>query len=188
MEFVKDVPLAELRTYHRNPRRGDVEAIKTSILANGVYKPLVVNRGTHTGRSSEVLAGNHLMKALRDLGRDSADVVFVDVDDDQAARIVLADNRASDLGSYEIESLIELIQSVDDLEGTLYTDEELSGLLAADDTDADADTDADTDADAGEGAGTTTYGVVVMCASERDQLALLNELLERGLPARALSG
>lgn len=179
MLFVSDFPLADLRGYHKNPRRGDVEAIKKSILANGVYKPIVVNKGTYTGREREVLAGNHLTTALRDLGRESADVVFVDVDDDQAARIVLADNRASDLGSYDIEALTSMLSDLDSLDGTLYEADDLDGLLGADDED---------DEDEPEPSGKpTNWGVIVMCENEEEQLGLLQQLLEEGLAARALS-
>lgn len=54
----ENLPLTQLNTFHKNPRRGDVEAIKGSLVANGQYRPIVVNKGTHTGRPFEVLAGN----------------------------------------------------------------------------------------------------------------------------------
>src|SRR5438046_2266586 len=38
------VKLSGLRPYDRNPRRGDVQAIKESLLENGQYRPIVVNR------------------------------------------------------------------------------------------------------------------------------------------------
>lgn len=43
----------ELAGYHRNPRRGDVDAIARSLAVNGQYRPIVVNIGTHTGRPLE---------------------------------------------------------------------------------------------------------------------------------------
>jgi ParB/Sulfiredoxin domain len=52
------VPLSDLRAYPGNPRRGDVEAIKTSLRAHGQYRPIVVNRPT-----MQVLAGNHTLEA-----------------------------------------------------------------------------------------------------------------------------
>ena len=42
--------IKDLKIYHQNPRVGDVEAIAQSLQVNGAYKPIVVNRGTHTGR------------------------------------------------------------------------------------------------------------------------------------------
>jgi hypothetical protein len=52
------------------------------------------------------------------------------VDDDQAAKIVLADNRLSDLASYSADDLAELLASLDDLAGTGYTADDLARLIA----------------------------------------------------------
>ena len=127
---------AELALYHQNPRVGDVDAIVNSLRANGQYKPVVVNRGTHTGRPLEVLAGNHTVKAFRDLTEAEPDddrwqevhCWVVDVDDDRAARIVAVDNRTSDLGSFDDQALADLLSSLPDLEGTGYSDDDLEML------------------------------------------------------------
>ena len=58
-------PVADLRPYHRNPRRGDVAQIARSLKRTGQYRPIVANKGTHTGRPGEVLAGNHTLAAAR---------------------------------------------------------------------------------------------------------------------------
>lgn len=137
---VERVMISDLSTYINNPREGDVDAIAASMKVNGVYKPLVVNRGTHTGRPYEVLAGNHSLKALRQIAEQNpdddrwqrADVYVVDVDEDRAAKIVLADNRTSDLGGYDDRELVDLLQSVSgDLEGTGYDDNAVAELLHA---------------------------------------------------------
>lgn len=114
------VSVAELHTFHKNPRRGDTARIAASLKASGQYKPIVVNKGTHTGRPDEVLAGNHTLIAHRDLGWPHIDTVYVDVDEDQAARIVLADNRTSDVGTIDDAIALELLTDLDDLGGTGY--------------------------------------------------------------------
>lgn len=124
------VPVAALHTYHRNPRRGVTTAIAQSLRVNGQYRPIVVNKGTHTGRPSEVLAGNHTLVAARDLGWGEITVCWVDVDDDQAARIVTADNRTADLGDYDDRLLAELLTDLPDLDGTGYDPGDLDDLLA----------------------------------------------------------
>ena len=101
----------ELRPYHRNPRLGDVEAIARSLEVNGQYRPIVVNLGRHTGRPLEVLAGNHTLAAARHLGWDRIAATTVDVDDMEAARIVAADNRTADLGGYDDDVLLALLNS-----------------------------------------------------------------------------
>lgn len=122
-----DAKVAELVKYKRNPRHGDVPAIKDSLKALGQYKPIVVNQGTHTGRPGEILAGNHTHQAALELGWDTIAAVYVDVDEDTAARIVLADNRTSDLATYDPETLLELVQSTT-LAGTGFTPADLSTL------------------------------------------------------------
>jgi ParB-like chromosome segregation protein Spo0J len=117
---VEHVPVGDLRTYHRNPRRGNTTVIAQSLTINGQYRTLAVNRGTHTGRPNEVLAGNHTLIAARDLGWDTVAVTYVDVDDDVGDRIVAADNRTADLGEYDDQLLLELLADLPDLDGTGY--------------------------------------------------------------------
>lgn len=128
----------ELALYHRNPRLGDVKIIADSLRAHGQYKPVVVNRGTHTGRANEVLAGNHTVKAFRDLLEAEPDNdawtrvqgYVIDVDDDRARRIVLVDNRSAELGGYDNAALADLLGDLGDLTGTGYTEDDLSDLMA----------------------------------------------------------
>lgn len=154
------VSLSDLATFHRNARRGDVKAIAASLRVNGQYRPVVANIGTHTGRPNEVLAGNHTLMAARDLAEDpeiGTDwskilVHWVDVDDDRANRIVLADNKTAELGDYDMTALFELVDSLgDDLDGTGYTDEDLADLDALLQERNDTITDPFATADAGEG-------------------------------------
>ena len=119
----------ELSTYHRNPRRGDVEAIARSLEVNGQYRAIVVNLGRKTGRPLEVLAGNHTLQAAKKLGWTQITATTIDVDDQQAARIVAADNRTADLGDYDTEELTSRLADLDQLDGTGYTDDDLTDLL-----------------------------------------------------------
>jgi ParB-like chromosome segregation protein Spo0J len=122
------VPIEDLVSYERNPRRGNVEVISHSLVANGQYRPIVVRRGTN-----QVLAGNHTLAAARHLGWDRIAATFVEVSDDEAARIVLADNRTGDLGSYDNALLLDLLKDLDETEGKLlgtgYEDGDLDALL-----------------------------------------------------------
>ena len=118
------VPIEGLVPYGKNPRRGDVDAIAESLTVNGQYKPIVVRAG-----SNEVLAGNHTLKAARQLGWDKIAVTFVDVDDDGAARIVLVDNRTNDVATYDEAALAELLSSLPDLTGTGFGAADLDEML-----------------------------------------------------------
>ena len=123
------VPVDSLTPYERNPRRGDLKGIKESLRRHGQYRPIVVNRGSLTGRPDEVLAGNHTLEAARSLGWSEVAATFVDVDDDTAKRIVLVDNRSNDVAGYDDAVLIDLLQSLPDFEGTGYDLAALDELL-----------------------------------------------------------
>lgn len=131
------LPTTDLNLFHKNPRIGNVAAIAGSLAANGQYRPIVVNKGTHTGRPNEVLAGNHTLKAIRlnaennpeDTRWHYADCWVVDVDDDRATKIVLADNRTAELGHNDDQALLALLESVDhDLDGSGYNYDDMDEL------------------------------------------------------------
>lgn len=122
-------PVSKLKHYHQNPRRGDVDAVADSLATLGQFKPIIVNKGTHTGRRHEVLAGNHTLKAARQLGWTHIEADYVDVDDDTAARIVVADNRTADKAGYDNADLLALIQDLPDTDGTGYNADDIQDLL-----------------------------------------------------------
>ena len=126
---VDDFKVGTLRSYHRNPRRGNVAAIAESLTLRGQYKPIVVNVGTLTGRPFEILAGNHTYAAAVSLGWEHVQATTVDVNNETAAQIVLADNRIADLGTYNDADLAEVLLAAGDLAGTGYVDADLGALL-----------------------------------------------------------
>lgn len=138
------VPIAGLVPFPGNARRGDLDLIKRSLEHHGQFRPVVVNR-----RGNVILAGNHTVRAARDLGWTMIAVTYVDVDDAQARRIALVDNRSNDTATYDVEALAELLQAtIDDggLVGTGYEDVDIDALLAelgggSDEGDADRDTE-----------------------------------------------
>jgi hypothetical protein len=129
----------ELRTFHRNARRGDVDVIMGSLRAHSQYRPIVANIGTHTGRPSEVLAGNHTLMAIRRLAEvypldprwGEVKVFWGDWDEDTCTKIVLADNRTAEVGGMDFAALKELLDSLPDREGTGYTETDYGELAAS---------------------------------------------------------
>ena len=99
-------PLKKLKLLPGNPRKGDVEAVKRSYERFGQRKPIVARP------DGTVIAGNHQFLAAKALGWDEMAVVFVDDDDQTAKAFALADNRTSDLGTYDSEALAELLADV----------------------------------------------------------------------------
>lgn len=129
------VPVDQLTSYPGNARRGDLDAIKDSLRVNGQYAPLIVQRST-----GYVIVGNHRLEAARALGWRELEVKYLDVDDDHARRIVIADNRTSDLGGYDDRALVALLRDLgEDLTGTGYDLDDYDDLLAAlEEADADS--------------------------------------------------
>ncbi|MFJ4627157.1 hypothetical protein [Streptomyces sp. NPDC088847] len=154
------VPLAELRHFPGNAKRGDVPTILDSLRRNGQYRSLIA-RQTENGHADDppltVLAGNHTMMALElhgpgDCGAPvktakgerpcgvcgnnaawelTGRVEIVECDDDTARRINLVDNRSAEKGSYDRDALAELLSYMDDdLSGTGYIPADVELLLA----------------------------------------------------------
>ena len=102
------------------------------------YKPITGNIGTHTGRPLEILAGNHTLMAFRALAEAEPEdkawqkilVHWVDVDDDMCNRIVVADNRTSELGHVDNDALHAILSEFEtDIEGLGFTAEDISALV-----------------------------------------------------------
>lgn len=124
----ESVPVRDLSTHPRNVRQGDVGAIAQSLEQHGQYRPITVQSSTNL-----ILAGNHTYMAARSLGWTEIHAVIVDCDDDEALRILLADNRSSDLAAYDqaalADLLAELADSVRGLEGTLYDGDDVDQVI-----------------------------------------------------------
>lgn len=118
-------PIGSLEQYPLNPREGDVGAISESLRVLGQYRPIVANR-----RNRRILVGNHTWEAARLLGWKEISVVWVDVDEETEARIVLIDNRANDLAQYDNNALTKMLTSLQSLEGTGWDGDDVDDLLA----------------------------------------------------------
>lgn len=118
-----------LKIHEVNPRQGDVGALCVSFQENGFYGAVIVDK-----RDGRVLAGNHRVMAARHLGMMQIPVQYVETDGDiHALKVLLADNRHSDLATYDNDLLAELLQTVaaaDSLLGTGYDGDDLDDLLA----------------------------------------------------------
>ena len=148
---VERVAVDDVELHPDNPRIGDVDRIAESVAVNGQFRPLLVQRS-----SGLVIAGNHTLQAIRQLGWAEVDVTYLDVDDDEARRIMLADNRTSDLGSYDTDALAAVLEAVLEasdvaeaasaVAGTGYTAAEMSAIIDAANSDGPGGGDPD-DAD-----------------------------------------
>lgn len=101
--------------------------IASSLRENGQYKPLVVQRST-----GFICVGNHTFQALKRIGETEGLVYFIDVDDTEAYKILLADNRASDVSGYDKKGLVADLEAffseVGSLSGTLWKENDIAKL------------------------------------------------------------
>lgn len=122
------VPIAKLRVHPENPRRGDLQTIGESIDANGFYGAIIAQKST-----GNILAGSHRFHVAFTRGFAQVPVIWVDVDDDTARKIMLADNRIADLATYDQETLANILDQLaqdDALRGSGYNQDEVEKLLA----------------------------------------------------------
>lgn len=169
---IERVRTSDLEPYPGNARRGDVDAIAKSLEINGQFQPVIYQLSTRY-----ILIGNHTHQAIRKLRWADLDAAGLDVDDDQAKKIVLAANRTADLATYDLDALASLLSSVDDLDGTGFTDADLVGLLQDDMGEQGESRERDPK---------IRWGVVVYVEDEEEQLQLMEQFLEEGRNVRAL--
>jgi hypothetical protein len=121
-------PIDAVKPHPRNPRQGDIGAIHQSIQANGFYGAILAQKST-----GHIIAGNHRWQAARQAKAKKIPVTWLDIDDDHALRILLADNRTNDLASYADEMLAEILQELHGntgtLQGTGYDGDDLDEIL-----------------------------------------------------------
>jgi len=120
-------PVDKLQHLDGNPRVGNVEAVAKSYDKFGQRKPIVAtNDGT-------VISGNHQLAAAKQLGWDKIAVLFTDDDELTAKAFALADNRTSDLGTYDEDFLADMLGSVASdlelLEATSFDEKDLLALV-----------------------------------------------------------
>ena len=130
---LETVKLSELKEFPDNPRVGDVRRIGDSLMKNGQYRPLTVNR-----KDNVILTGNHTYRAMLKLCWEECLVTYVDVDEDKAKKIVLVDNRLNDLAEYDQELLNKMLKELveeNDFFGTGYDSNEVEDMLKTVDMD-----------------------------------------------------
>src|SRR6266853_650465 len=123
------VAIESICPHERNVNQADLGALLQSVEANGFYG--FIGGAKSTGK---ILAGNHRWRVAEEEGATEIPASFIDVDDQAALRILLADNRLARLGFDDTDALVELLQSIHNDQGSLvgtgFDDVELARLLA----------------------------------------------------------
>jgi len=148
-----------------------MDAIHESVEVNGWFGAVVAQKST-----GHVLVGNHRLRAAIQRGAKEVPVIWRDVDDDRALRILLADNRTAEMGTYDEVQLEELLSGLETLDGTAYGLDLL--VEAEDDEQAEEDPEEGTDEEdpVPDDKYTPEFGVMVVCESEEHQRKVYEEL------------
>jgi ParB-like chromosome segregation protein Spo0J len=171
---IKVIPIDDLTLDPNNARahnQKNLDAIANSLQMFGQRKPLVITKDLL------VVAGNGTLEAAKQIGWKGLSCVTVpdEWDTDTIKAYALADNRTAELASWNSEVLLEQLRELNTNDWSV-TDLGFKGF--------DLKTREEIDTDMKEIA--ERYEVVIECADENDQTALLLRLSQEGLRVRAI--
>jgi hypothetical protein len=122
------VSLDRLLSHPLNPRIHDDEAIAESLDAHGFYGAVLAQES-----SGRIIAGHGRLANAQARGYETLPVLWLDVDDDEAERLLLADNKTTDAGRYDSDRLTALLSRLGStpvgLVGTGWRPDDLNALL-----------------------------------------------------------
>lgn len=122
-------PVDRLKAYEGNPRNNDeaVESVAASIREYGFRQPIVVDR------DGVIVAGHTRFRAAKLLDLATVPVhVAADLTEQQARAYRLADNRTSELATWDFDSLareLQELQAGGALAGVGWTNEEIGRMI-----------------------------------------------------------
>lgn len=120
-----------LSPWAQNPRNNDdaVEQVAESIRRFGFASPIIARAADRS-----VIAGHTRLKAAQQLGLDLVPVRFVDLDEDEARALALADNKLNEIATWDEAGLAEVMRELEqtglDLAGLGWQSDELDALLS----------------------------------------------------------
>lgn len=114
---IYDKPLGWLTPYENNPRNNDeaVEPVANPISEFGFKVPIVATS------DGEIINGHTRWKAAKKLKLKTVPVIIADdLTEEQVRAFRLADNKVAEIAQWDIELLLSEIESVDNLDMTLF--------------------------------------------------------------------
>ena len=124
------VQISSLVPWDRNPRYNDgaVESVAKSIQRFGFASPIIARTADR-----RIIAGHTRWKAAMSLGLELVPVRFLDLSDEEATALTLADNKLGELADWDDAKLAEVLASLGDdgVSGLGWTGKELAALAAS---------------------------------------------------------
>lgn len=124
-------PIESLVCHPDNSNVGDVDTIRASIRRFGWVGMVVVQKST-----GYTLAHNNSLVAAAAEGIETVPVLWVDLDDDAAARFMVAHNLTRQQAQVDDTKIVDILAKLDSFTGTGFTYldyENLKGVFADDD-------------------------------------------------------
>lgn len=123
------IPLTELTEWPDNPRVNDhaVDRVAKSIKDFGFASPIVVRSSNRM-----IIAGHTRFKASKKLGLDFVPCIFMDLNEEEARLLALADNKLGELADWHEGSLRQILDDINDPEIAMdlgWSKEELTDLM-----------------------------------------------------------
>lgn len=176
------VAIDSIRPHPKNNNEGDIEAIRGSMQENDFYGACIVQRS-----SGYIVAGNHRWLVGKDEGLTEIPVIFIDVDNKQALRILVADNATARRAKVNAEATYRIVKALGVLKdpskaaGLGLSPSDVLALQAVYDMDLEAEDDP---APKPGGVPAGEYGLNVICNDEGHQEEIYEMLTEMGLDVK----
>jgi DNA modification methylase len=126
------VDVATLTPWVNNPRRNDhaVDSVAKSIERFGFAAPIIARKD-----NGEVIAGHTRLKAAIKLGLGKVPVRYLDLDEQEAHALAIADNKLNEIAEWDEESLSLILSDISEggvsLDGIGFDDKEIQSVLVS---------------------------------------------------------
>lgn len=112
MEII-EVGVGDLKPYEHNPRNNDeaISAVAKSIEEFGFKVPIIIDK------DNSIVCGHTRMKAAIKLGLERVPCIIADdLSEDQIKAFRLADNKVSELATWDMEALESELKELDEMD------------------------------------------------------------------------
>lgn len=110
IEKIEEIDITKLQPYEKNAKKhgkGQIEKIKASILEFGFLTPCLIDKDFN------LIAGHGRLAAAEELGLKKLPCVFIEgLTEDQRRAYILADNRLSELGEWDMDLVSEELEEL----------------------------------------------------------------------------
>ena len=172
MRFVQAFPASKLKPWPGNPRKHeeDIASLVRSVEHFGWTNPILAQERTY-----RIIAGHGRLEAAKRAGMKTVPVIFLELNDADAAAYTVADNKLAELSEWDMpklkDALAELSGSGFELALTGFDEEELAQMLAV-------------EAEMAEREDAEEFALTITCRNEKHQKSLLRKLSAQGLDVR----